>query len=117
MDQEMNMGAEELMESRMGFKGVMGRLWRENKLAVFSAVLILILVLGALLAPWLTPYGYEQIDAVNRLDGPSSSGHGRAGTGCTNPNALWIPDLSAGGHRSHGHFHAGGGGAGNPCRI
>ena len=55
MDQEMNMGAEELMESRMGFKGVMGRLWRENKLAVFSAVLILILVLGALLAPWLTP--------------------------------------------------------------
>ena len=72
MDQEMNMGAEELMESRMGFKGVMGRLWRENKLAVFSAVLILILVLGALLALWLTPYGYEQIDAVNRLDGPSA---------------------------------------------
>ncbi len=72
MDQEMNMGAEELMDSRMGFKGVMGRLWRENKLAVFSAVLILILVLGALLAPWLTPYGYEQIDAVNRLDGPSA---------------------------------------------
>lgn len=53
-------------------RGVIMRLFREKKLAACSAVLILIFVLAAILAPVLTPYGYEEIDPLNRLSGPSA---------------------------------------------
>lgn len=54
-----------------GFSGAIRRLARENKLAVLSAVLILLFALAAILAPVLTPYGYEQIDPLHRLAKPS----------------------------------------------
>ena len=48
------------------------RLLRENKVAAFSAVLILIFVLAAVFAPLLTPYDPKQMDIMNRLSAPSA---------------------------------------------
>lgn len=62
-----------LYDEQNTFKGVMSRLFRENKLAVISLAVILLFVLGAVFAPWLTPYGYEDIDPINRLSGPSKA--------------------------------------------
>lgn len=51
---------------------VLRRLVRSNKLAVFSAVVIVLFILGAIFAPVLTPYDYAQIDLSNRLAPPSA---------------------------------------------
>lgn len=58
-----------LYDEHNSFRGVIKRLLKENKLAVFSLVIIILFVLGAIFAPWLTPYGYEDIDPINRLGG------------------------------------------------
>lgn len=50
---------------------VIQRLFRENRMAAISAVVILIFILGAIFAPLLTPYGFEEIDPLNRLSPPS----------------------------------------------
>lgn len=56
-----------------GFMAVCRRLFRENKPAAFSAVLICLMILAAILAPVLTPYSYEEIiDPLNRLAAPSA---------------------------------------------
>ncbi|MBR2258113.1 MAG: ABC transporter permease [Blautia sp.] len=47
------------------------RLAHENRLAVFSAVIILLFILGAVLAPRLTPYSYSEMDLLHRLSPPS----------------------------------------------
>lgn len=47
------------------------RLWRENKLAAASAVVILLFILAAILAPVLTPYTFDGMDLLNRLAPPS----------------------------------------------
>ena len=56
-----------------GVRGLCARLWRENKLAVFSAGVIALFALLALLAPLLTPYGFEQQDPLARLQPPSAA--------------------------------------------
>mgnify|MGYP004665701327 CR=1 FL=1 len=53
------------------FGSVVKRLWRENKLAAASAVVILLFVLAAILAPVLTPYTFDGMDLLNRLSPPS----------------------------------------------
>ena len=53
------------------FASVIMRLWRENKLAAVSAVVILLFVLAAILAPVLTPYTFDGMDLFNRLAPPS----------------------------------------------
>ena len=53
------------------FDSVVKRLWRENKLAAASAVVILLFVLAAILAPVLTPYTFDGMDLLNRLAPPS----------------------------------------------
>lgn len=55
-------------------KDQLRRMARQNKLAVASAVLILLFVLGAIFAPVLTPYTFDQQDVMNRL-APPSAGH------------------------------------------
>ncbi len=60
-----------LYDEQNTFRGVMRRLFRENKLAILSLIIIAIFVIGAVFAPWLTPYGYEDIDPINRLSGLS----------------------------------------------
>ena len=47
------------------------RLGRENKLAAASAIVILLFILAAILAPVLTPYTFDGMDLHNRLAPPS----------------------------------------------
>ena len=53
------------------FSSVIKRLWRGNKLAAVSAVVILLFALAAILAPVLTPYTFDGMDLLNRLAPPS----------------------------------------------
>ncbi len=53
------------------FGTLMRRMARENKLAVISAAVILLIVLGAIFAPLLTPYSYSDMDLMHRLSPPS----------------------------------------------
>lgn len=53
------------------FASAVKRLWRENKLAAASAVVILLFSLAAILAPVLTPYTFDGMDLHNRLAPPS----------------------------------------------
>ena len=53
------------------FASAIKRLWRKNKLAAASAVVILLFVLAAILAPVLTPYTFDGMDLFNRLAPPS----------------------------------------------
>lgn len=55
-------------ESLMG--GVLKRLSR-NKLAMAGCVIIIIMMLASIFAPFLTPYTYEQMDTAHILEGPS----------------------------------------------
>lgn len=54
------------------WKAPLRDLLHHNKVAVVSAVIILLLVLAACLAPVLTPYGETQMDLMNRLSPPSA---------------------------------------------
>ena len=60
------------------FFTLMRRMVRENKLAVFSAVVILLFILAAIFAPFLTPYSYSEMDLMHRaLLGVISGYYGR----------------------------------------
>src|SRR5699024_809564 len=48
------------------------RLCHQNKLAVVSAVVILLILLMAVFAPLIAPYGEAEQDALNRLQPPSA---------------------------------------------
>ena len=48
------------------------RLCRQNKLAVVSAVVILLILLMAVFAPLIAPYGEAEQDDLNRLQPPSA---------------------------------------------
>ena len=71
MEKNTAMGPSVLCDEQNTFRGVVRRLFRENKLAIVSLVIIMLFVIGAVFAPWLTPYGYEDIDPINRLSGLS----------------------------------------------
>lgn len=53
------------------FASAVKRLWQENKLAAASAIVILLFILAAILAPVLTPYTFDGMDLHNRLAPPS----------------------------------------------
>ena len=56
-----------------GLKEQLLRMCRQNKLAAFSAVLILVVILMAIFAPALAPYGEAEQDLISRLQGPSAA--------------------------------------------
>lgn len=56
-----------------GLKEQLLRMCRQNKLAAFSAVLILLVILIAIFAPVLAPYGEAEQDLISRLQGPSAA--------------------------------------------
>ncbi len=66
---------EQELKSQIGeaetFGRLMKRMMRENKLAVVSFIVILIMILGAVLAPLLTPYSFSDMDLMHRLAPPS----------------------------------------------
>ena len=55
------------------FFTLMRRMVRENKLAVASAIVILLFILGAVFASVLTPYSFSEMDLMHRLSPPSSA--------------------------------------------
>lgn len=63
------------LESQIGeaetFSTAMKRLWRENKLASASAIVIVLFILAAIFAPLLTPYTFDGMDLLHRLAPPS----------------------------------------------
>ena len=61
-----------VIEDGRGFRAVCFRLWKENKVAVFCALLIALFAVAAILAPVLTPYDYDEIVTdTMRLSPPS----------------------------------------------
>ena len=54
------------------FRADFFRMFRANRLAAFSLLLILLMILGAALAPVLTPYTYDDMDLQRRLSPPSA---------------------------------------------
>ena len=64
------------LQSQLGeeerFWDLMRRMARENRTAVLSFVLIVLMILAAVLAPFLTPYGENDMDLMHRLSTPSS---------------------------------------------
>lgn len=81
MDPSGNLDVRSLAEGELGLPapaasfeepaGVLRRLAREHKIALVSAVVIVLFILGAVLAPVLTPYAYDDINLANRLAPPS----------------------------------------------
>ncbi len=65
-----------LLQSQIGeeerFSDLMCRMARENKTAVISFFLILLMMLAAALAPLLTPYEENEMDLLHRLAPPSA---------------------------------------------
>lgn len=53
-----------------GLKEQLLRMCRQNKLAAFSAVLILVVILIAIFAPVLAPYGEAEQDLISPFAGP-----------------------------------------------
>lgn len=64
------------LQSQIGeeerFWDLMRRMARENKIAVISFFVILLMILAAILAPVLTPYDENDIDLMHRLSAPSA---------------------------------------------
>ena len=89
-----------------GLKEQLLRMCRQNKLAAFSAVLILVVILIAIFAPVLAPYGEAEQDLISRLQGPSAAhwfgtdelGRGRA-VGAQRTRALHGKDIHPAGHQ------------------
>lgn len=52
--------------------GVLKRLAR-NKLAMAGGIIMVVIILAAIFAPWLTPYTYEEMDVLHILEGPSKA--------------------------------------------
>ena len=50
---------------------VLRRLARDHKISIVSAMVIVLFVLGAILAPVLTPYAYDSVNLSERLAAPS----------------------------------------------
>ena len=46
-----------------------------NKAAMLSGFILILLIIAAALAPWVTPYGYEEMDFNNMTATPPSSDH------------------------------------------
>ena len=67
--------SDEKLKSQIGeeerFGDLLLRMAKENKLAVISAVIILIFILGAIFAPFLTHYSFDEMDLMHRLAAPS----------------------------------------------
>ena len=56
-----------------GLKEKIFRMCRQNKLAAFSAVVIVIALLLALFAPAIAPYGEAEQDLLSRLQAPGAA--------------------------------------------
>jgi peptide/nickel transport system permease protein len=51
--------------------GFMRRLWRDKPLGAAGGVMLLFFVLVGVFAPWIVPYGFNEIAPIDRLQAPS----------------------------------------------
>ena len=68
------------------------RLLASNPLTVAAAVVLAIVVLAAVLAPWIAPYGVNQIDVANALTPPRIVANWMpaiVSTGTRAPRTMW----------------------------
>lgn len=66
------------------------RRFRRHRLALAAGIVLLVLILGAILAPWLTPYHYSRQNRSNMFAAPSLSiPDGQAADKCARPQVLW----------------------------
>lgn len=75
MAQEKDLGSELLTQigEQDGVREKLRRMARQNKLAAFSAVLIALVLLLAVFAPLISPYGEAEQDVLARLQPPSAA--------------------------------------------
>ena len=75
--EQMKKAADIRLQSQIGeeerFWDLMRRMARENKIAVLSFIVIVLISLAAVFAPLLTPYTEKQMDLMNRLSPPSAA--------------------------------------------
>ena len=72
LEQAADLRLESQIGEEEGFWDLMRRMARENKTAVISFVVIVLMILAALLAPFLTPYEENDMDLMHRLSPPSA---------------------------------------------
>lgn len=67
------------------------RSFRRHRLAMAAGVVLVILILGAIFAPWLTPYDYARQNRSNMFGSPSLRVAANAQTidKCARPQVLW----------------------------
>jgi len=74
--EKLSRAADLRLRSQLGeeerFRDLLRRMARENKTAVVSFFLILSMILAAVFAPLLTPYGENEMDLMHRLSPPSA---------------------------------------------
>ena len=59
-------------KKRTGLANFLNRLWTEKPLGTFSGIIILLLIMVAVFAHVLAPYGYSEPHLADRLAGPSA---------------------------------------------
>ena len=72
LEQAADLRLESQIGEEEGFWDLMRRLARENKTAVISFAVIVLMILAAVLAPFLTPYEENDMDLMHRLSPPSA---------------------------------------------
>ena len=72
LEQAADLRLESQIGEEEGFWDLMRRLARENKTAVISFAVIVLMILAAVLAPFLTPYEENDMDLLHRLSPPSA---------------------------------------------
>ena len=72
LEQAADLRLESQIGEEEGFWDLMRRMARENKTAVISFFVIVLMILAATLAPFLTPYEENDMDLMHRLSPPSA---------------------------------------------
>ncbi|MBE0635554.1 ABC transporter permease [Candidatus Bipolaricaulota bacterium] len=66
------------------------RRFRRHRLAMVAGVVLVILILGAIFAPWLSPYNYSRQNRSNMFDAPSFRvEEDQVEDKCVRPRVLW----------------------------
>lgn len=45
--------------------------WKKNRIGAFGAIIVLILIIVAIFAPWIAPYTPREMNHLQRMEGPS----------------------------------------------
>ena len=72
LEQAADLRLESQIGEEEGFWDLIRRMARENKTAVISFAVIVLMILAASLAPFLTPYEENDMDLLHRLSPPSA---------------------------------------------